>query len=108
MNTKTAPQQRPLTLRVVGDLISTNAQGVRKEIDELFGNSETAPFSCSTLRLDLSEAQMVDSVGLNLIVFLLKRVQKLGAKLQVAYSSPNVLRTFTFTRLDRHLELLKV
>ena len=51
---------------------------------------------------------MVDSVGLNLIVTLLKRVSKSGARMQIAYSSPNVLRTLTFTRLDKHVELVKV
>jgi len=51
---------------------------------------------------------MVDSVGLNLIVTLLKRVQQRGGRMQIAYSSPNIFRTFTFTRLDKHVELVKV
>jgi len=50
---------------------------------------------------------MVDSVGLNLVVTVLKHVQKRGARMRVAYSALNVLRTFTFTRLDKHLELVK-
>jgi len=61
-----------------------------------------------TFKVDLTSAKMIDSVGLNLVVTWLKRTQKLGAKMQVAYSNANVLRTFIFTRLDKHIELVKV
>jgi anti-anti-sigma factor len=49
---------------------------------------------------------MVDSVGLNFIVNVLKSVQQHGAKMQIVYANQNVHRTFLFTRLDKHLELL--
>jgi anti-anti-sigma factor len=51
---------------------------------------------------------MIDSVGLNLVVSLLKTVQKRGATLQVATTDQNILRTLAFTRLDKQLELVKM
>lgn len=51
---------------------------------------------------------MVDSMGLNLIVTLLKDMQQRGSRMQVAYSNPNALRTLAFTRLDRHIEMLNI
>lgn len=96
------------TLRVPGDLISTSAEALRRQISGLLDASSAAPRSWTLFKLDLSAAKMVDSVGLNLVVTILKMVQKTGAKMQVLYSNPNVQRTFLFTRLDKHLELVKV
>jgi anti-anti-sigma factor len=108
MNSKLDLNEKSLTLRVPGDLISTNAEALRGEIFGLLETSDRPPQAWTAFKLDLTAATMVDSVGLNLIVTLLKRVRKAGARLQIAYSSQNVLRTFIFTRLDKHLELVKV
>jgi anti-anti-sigma factor len=102
------PKKETLTLRVAGDLLSTNAEAVRNEITGLLEAAGATPQKWNVFRLDLSSAKMVDSVGLNLVVGLLKQVQKQGAKLQVTYSSQNIFRTFAFTRLDKHIELVKV
>jgi anti-anti-sigma factor len=94
-----------MSYRVSGDLVSTNANAIQNEINALLDKSDHPG---NLFRLDLSAATMIDSVGLNLVVALFKRVRKTGAKLQVLYSSQNVLRTFTFTRLDTHIQLKKV
>jgi len=96
-----------LTLRVSGDLLSTNAESVRKESTGLFEAAGKASQKWNTFRLDLTSAKMVDSVGLNLIVTLLKHVEKSGARMQIAYSDQNVQRTFVFTRLEQRVELVK-
>jgi len=100
--------EESVTLRVPGDLVSTNADALRDEINSLLETAGGAPRKWDAFILDLTAAKMVDSVGLNLVVSLLKRVQVRGAKMQVSYSSPNILRTFTFTRLDKHIKLVKV
>ena len=105
MNSNLDLEKKWLTLRVAGDLISTNAEALRGEIDELL--KAESPAGWNTFRLDLTTAQMVDSVGLNLVVNLLKRVQKREARMQVLYGHQNVLRTFIFTRLDKQVELVK-
>jgi anti-anti-sigma factor len=98
----------PLTVKVTGDLISTNAAAVRGQIDSLLASLGNDPPPASTLRLDLAGAKMIDSVGLNLVVSALKAMQKRGGKLEVAYADTNVFRTFAFTRLDQQLQLIKV
>jgi len=107
MNTKPDLENKSLTLRVDGDLISTNAEAVRNEAARLLESSGGGTGGWNLFKLDLSAAKMVDSKGLNLIVILLKRAQKQNARLQVIYSDPNVQRTFTFTRLDKQVELVK-
>ena len=108
MNTSLDLNEKSLTLRVPGDLISTNAETLRNEINGLIETPDGAPRKWDTFKLDLTAAKMIDSVGLNVVVTWLKRVQKQGAKMQIAYSSSNVLRTLIFTRLDQHIQLVKV
>jgi anti-anti-sigma factor len=97
-----------VTLKVAGDLLSTNARMVREEFEALAKSTEWSRKDVKTFRLDISKAKMVDSVGLNFVVFLIKQAGKRGLAMQVAYSTPNIHRTFVFTRLDRHLDLVKV
>ena len=99
-------ENKPLTVIVPGDLLSTNAQALRVKIDEVLNSSKVGPGN--TFRLDLSRAKMVDSVGLNLVVSVLKEVQQRGARMQITCSNQNVLRTFIFIRLDQQIKLVKV
>ncbi len=100
--------RRLLTVQLPGDLTSTNAGELRDALASVLNADTDKPAPWSTLRLELAGAKMVDSVGLNLIVTLLRAVQRLNGKLQVIYTNPNVLRTFQFTRLDKHIELIKL
>jgi anti-anti-sigma factor len=95
-----------LSVVLDGDLISTTAEPLRPAINKLFEATSGKDAAWKLFRLDLSRAKMVDSVGLNFIVNVLKSVQQHGAKMQIVYANQNVHRTFLFTRLDKHLELL--
>jgi anti-anti-sigma factor len=108
MTTVTATLEKSLTLRVPGDLLSTTADPVRTQLNSLLESAERSGTNWTVFNLDLGAALMVDSVGLNLVVTLLKRVQKHGAKLRIHYSNASVARIFTFTRLDQYVELNKV
>ena|ERR1700761_3491487 len=108
MNTPTTPSERTLTLSVSGDLLSTNVGSLRESAAALLSETVDHHPEWNVLRLDLRTANMVDSAGLNFVVTLLKRVRARGSRLQIAYTSPNVNRTFIFTRLDQHIELVKV
>lgn len=94
-------------LRTRGDLTSTNAGAVRAAIGETLAGLDSAGASWHAVQLDLAAAKMVDSVGLNLVVGLLKQVQQRGARLQVTGANSNIVRAFTFTRLDRQVDLVK-
>ena len=108
MNTTLDLNEKSLIVRVPGDLTSTNAEALRNEVNPALEVPDGSSRKWDTFKVDLAAAKMVDSVGLNLIVTWLKRVQKHGAKMQILYSSQNVMRTFIFTRLDKHIELVKV
>jgi anti-anti-sigma factor len=104
MKTHLDPKTNVLTVTLSGDLTSTSAEQLRPPINTLLDQPKPA---WSLFRLELTGAKMVDSVGLNLIVSILKLVQQRGAKMQIVCANTNVHRTFLFTRLDKQIELIK-
>jgi anti-anti-sigma factor len=98
---------KTLVFHVEGDVTSNHVARYGGELDALLATYGSSPVNWDTFRMDITAASMVDSVGLNMIVSILKRIQKLGAKMQVSYKDPNVHRTLMFTRLDRHVQMLK-
>jgi anti-anti-sigma regulatory factor len=58
-----------------------------------------------TLMIDLSAAHIVDSMGLNMIIGMLKHAQLRNARVHCKISSQTIHRTFLFTRLDKQMEI---
>ena len=100
-------EQKLLTVLVPGNLVSTTVEALRNAVNSLLDWPAGQPVPWQTLKLDLTAARMVDSAGLNLVVAILRAVRRVGGRMQVAYSDTNVHRTLVFTRLDRHVELIK-
>jgi anti-anti-sigma factor len=96
------------TIAWSGDLISTNAAALREQLRNILEPAAGSNFEWHIIRLELNSTRMLDSVGLNLVVAILRAAQKAGRKMQVTYTNANVLRTIQFTRLDQHIELIKV
>ncbi|MBL9120952.1 MAG: STAS domain-containing protein [Phycisphaerae bacterium] len=95
------------TIRINGDLLSTNAKEVRAVVNDLLTEPEKFSKTLKTLLLDLSTAKMIDSVGLNLIVAILRATKQAGGAMKIRHDNPNVQRILLFTRLDQQLEILK-
>ncbi len=79
MKTNLDPSNGILTVTINGDLISTTAARLRADIHALCDTS-TEKSAWQLFRLDLAGAKMVDSVGLNFIITILKAVQKKRGK----------------------------
>lgn len=97
-----------LKLRLPGDLLSTNADAHRQEIFAVLESQAVKSSDWKRLEIDLSQAKMVDSAGLNLLVAITRLAKNRGATLAVKITSLNIQRTFSFTRLDQQIEVLKV
>ena len=98
---------KSLTVIVPGDVLSTNAEELRRDVFSLLESSQGAQAQCAMLKLDLTRARMIDSVGLNLLVTFIRSMKERNGKVQALISSDNIERTFVFTRLDQMLELIK-
>jgi anti-anti-sigma factor len=96
--------QAKLALSIRENLLSTNAAGFRERITRELDQAAAA--RPSLVEVDLCGAKIVDSVGLNLIVMVIKRVQAWEGKVRLLVDDANVGRTFRFTRLDTHAEIV--
>ena len=97
-----------LNFAVDGDVLSTNVESLRSDIFSQLEAEKVVGSDWSVLNLDVCKAQMIDSAGLNLVVLLTKFVKNRGSKMVVKVHNPNIHRTFLFTRLDKHLDLVLV
>jgi len=104
MNVSHQPDSSELIIRLDSDLLSTNAESLAEDLDAaLFAHVDA---EWSSLVLDLYTARMVDSVGLNLLLALLRRLRERQRSLTVIISSEAIRRAFTTAHLDQHVAVV--
>jgi anti-anti-sigma factor len=94
-----------LVVNFPGDVISTNAEALKSSLHPLLNTAANSGWDC--LEADLTAAKMIDSVGLNFLVTVIKTVTAQGKKMRIVATSPNVLRSLKFTRLDQLAEVVR-
>ena len=104
--TDTTMQGGTVSFSLPGNLLSTNASAVRQELERLLGAPGAEAGQLALFELDLKNAQMIDSVGLNLLVWLIKAVRQREGRLRITVGSVHVERTLKFTRLDKQAEIV--
>lgn len=103
MNTPSLTSTGPVITHVFrGDLLSTNAAASQAELSRLMDADE----KWKLIVLDLRAARIVDSVGLNLIVSIIRGARPAGRSVRVVVSNQNVRRVLAFTRIDQHAEVV--
>lgn len=94
--------KRQLTLVVKGDLLSTNAEQRYAELSELLKQHADKR---EHVRIDLGTAKMIDSVGLNLLLGLVRQVRESGETVSLRITSASVNRVLTFSHFNRIAEI---
>lgn len=102
------PKEGFLKIVLACNVVSTNVDAVSQRMLAIIEDPNIWGADWDVLQLDLSESRMVDSVGLNWLVKLIKRVKARPAKLKVYVKNSNVYRTFLYTRMDKQMELIKL
>ena len=108
MNHQLDTRTKTLNVSITGDILSTNAKALREELFQLLETPSLKNGDWLTLKLDLTSTNMIDSVGLNLLVTLVRAMKAGNRKIQAVVASPNIQRAFQFTRLDQQIEVLKI
>jgi anti-anti-sigma factor len=98
-------RSKTLNIAIPSDIVSTNAEQIRKELFSLLESPLIKQASWELLKLDITAAKMVDSTGLNLLVSIIKTASLRGAKVAAKIGNANVQRTFMYTRLDKQMTL---
>jgi len=95
-----------LTLYFPNDVVSTNVDSFRKEVDALLDFDKAVSPDWKDIKLELTDARIVDSAGLNFMVTLVKRVKTRNGRVEAVISSEHIRRTLMFTRLDRQMKVV--
>lgn len=99
-------ESRTLRLVFPGDILSTNAVTLKEQMLAVLTNASLRQEAWDLVEMDLSAAKMVDSVGLNLLVTLMKVVQQKNKRIRIRTATSHVRRALKFTRLDQMAEVI--
>jgi anti-anti-sigma factor len=98
-------ERKTASFQAAGDVLSTTADSLRAALEEALRSPSTQAGAFECFEADLTQARMVDSVGLNLLVWLWRAVSARGGRLRVKISSPDIERTLRFTRFCDRVEV---
>ncbi len=110
-NTETATpfyntQSSCLQLSVAGDLKSTTTAALHRDVFAILAHDHTRSLLIKVVELDISSATMVDSLGLNLVISVLKWSKQRAATLRIIVGKRGVYSTMLAVGLDRQAELI--
>lgn len=98
MNLAISPASATRVCVASGDVVSTTIEDLRQRLDAVSsGAAANQP-----LEIDLRATRLIDSVGLNLLVTVIKREQAGQRPVLIRVGHASVERILQFTRLDRH------
>lgn len=106
--TSSIPTDFAARVALPGDLTSTTVAEARPLLAQAVDRVEQQPAGARTLRIDMMGARMIDSVGLNTLVGVIKRVRGFGGEVTVVISHASVERILTFTRLNTLVRVLRI
>jgi anti-sigma B factor antagonist len=81
------------------DIVSTMVPGFKQELTDLLANGP------QEMRLDLSGVEMMDSIGIGLLIAIHNSMRKNGGKLVIQNPSVNISKLFRSMRLDQHFQM---
>ena len=95
-----------LKITVQGDLKSTTVDALQRDFAAMLASSNVRLADLNVLELDLKSAALIDSLGLNLLVSVLRRMKMREVPLRVRVSLRSVYRTLLSVGLNRQLEVI--
>ena len=99
MNSESLPNT--LVLSLPHPILSTNVAELRTSLAEQFANSP----DCTAVEVNIDGCPTIDSSGLNLLASLYRECIKREIPFKVVNPSPDILRLFTFLKLNERFGL---
>lgn len=98
-------KQKEFVLAFEADAISTTVDQMQAELETVVSSSSNWNEQWETLTLDMRLLQMIDSLGLNLLVSLIKRANNRDIKIRTLLRSRMVYQTLLATRMDKQMSI---
>jgi len=89
-------QNRQVIVKPGTDLVASMADGFREELQQVIRESP------ESVTIDLTGVEMVDSVGIGVMIAVYNSLAKMEGMLKVINANKNLLNLFRTMRLDRH------
>lgn len=87
------------SIRPGQDIVATMVPQFKQEVMELLAEEPLE------LRLDMEGVEMMDSIGIGLLIAIHNSLRKKGASLVVFNASANIAKLFRSMRLDHHFQM---
>jgi ABC-type transporter Mla MlaB component len=100
-------EQDVLHLTIRRDILSTRVRDLFEQLHAIQKDPQVLQPCWHTLELDLTHAKMIDSMGLNFIVHVLKWSKGRNAKARILIQDKNLDRLLRFTRMNEHAEVVR-
>lgn len=98
-NSEEVNQKSENAVRPGADIVASMTDDLRKQLIEMVDKG------VKQLELDLSDVEMVDSVGLGVIIAAHNSLNASGGKLTVTNVSEDIYRLFKTMRLNQHFDV---
>ena len=95
-----------MKVRVAGDLKSTTIDALQRDFADMLGSKNARLADLRVLELDLRDAAVIDSQGLNLLVGVLKGMKLRNVPVRAIVARRTVYLTMLAVGMDRQLELV--
>lgn len=96
MKTEVIPEGDTLTVTLIGNILSTNAEKCAESISSAIKKTE----GWKVLNLNLKSARMVDSVGINMLIGIIHYVRERGGSVILRIYHHSINRVLEFSRLS--------
>jgi hypothetical protein len=95
-----------LQLRVLVDLKSTTVKLLQSEISAIIKHEYAFSLKIESVELDITEARIVDSLGINLVLVLVKWATNNGAEVTLVVEVRSVFETLSAIGIQRLAKLV--
>jgi ABC-type transporter Mla MlaB component len=95
-----------LKLVLAGDLKSTTIAEMRRDLGTIIKHEYVFLLKITLVELDISSAGIVDSLGLNLVLSVLKWAGTSNAEARIIVGTRGVYETLLAIGLDKHAQLI--
>lgn len=87
-------------LRIGQDIISTMVPQFKAQVVDLLAKNP------GKLCLDLQNVELMDSVGIGVLIAIHNTLKKNGHELAISNASENIMKLFQTMRLDQHFQIM--
>ena len=95
-----------LKLKIGSDITTTNVDEIRLDTLDIINSDKIANGDWDFVDIDLINANVIDSSGLNFLVTLNRHITNMGKKVRIFISNPHIHRTFVYVRMDKKMEII--